>query len=1521
MNIRFFYAIYWILLIILSVNIICIHRVHAANTDLPLAEKLGLTPQEQTWLKAHPVIRFKGGLFPPFDFLDEENRSIGISIDVLKLIEKELEVDFRFESGGWKEILEQISSKQIDGITGIYKSPNRSEYMDFTDPYADNYYAIVMRKDSPPASSYQALKGMRVGTINKSLGQEYVKANYPQIKLVTHYTNYEEVLAALISGDIEAVLGPLTILSWFMDKLFVSNISVTGLIAEPKPKVRIGIRKDWPELVSILNKTIGVIPEDRLRSIFKKWVQVDLQPSLEKVPLSEEERRWLEKHPEVTLGFHPEIEPLLVVAEDGTVSGILDDIVEELKTVTDMNIRIDIDAWPSTIEKAKQGKIDGLLASVPALARSIGLSHSKIFVRGTPAVFARTDAPFEINSEQDLIGKRVVVLKGIYIVEQALAPYKEKIEILEADTAHEMLTLVLSGKADVAFGLSYHNYLIGKQMLVGIEPVYFSKQYSADAVASIRSEWPEFISIMNKGLDTIGQARLNTIANRWTNVEDKKTTQLVLTKEEKAWQKEHPEITIGFQDDWPPYSFLDTNNGPVGISIDFFDRVAQMAGIKYKVYPDGNWSGIYKAGQVKEVDIVASMAIRKYREEWFSLPRPFLTLSNCIITRKDYREIQHRDDLKGKKLSLVKDYWTTDDIMKTYPSAQVDYVNKGIEALREVSVGKADATVLTMGSALDMISRKGFYNLELSALYEKGAERITFGVRNDWPELASIIDKAIASITEVEKIKIMNRWILPVEKGEKIALTKEERTLLDARPVLRVGLAANSLPLSAFDEGGKPIGIVADYFQVLSDNTGLDFEFVSMTSPELLAAAGKRKIDLFAGFDTPERREYALFSDPLFPTEYIIIMRQDAPFIRGMNSLHGKKVSVIRNVAIHRYLAKNEPEMELVLSESVVEGLKAVSDGHVDAYIGDVVTSSYMINQENIVNLKIAAPADVPDDLIRIAVRNDLAEMWSIVNKVVTAIPSVQHDAILNKWISVTYQHEFDNSLIWKISGGAVFVFFLFFFWNRRLQREITARKQTQEALRLAKEVAETANRAKSEFLANMSHEIRTPLNAVIGFAQILQGKETDSKKNNYIKSIYSAGTALLSQINDILDLSKIEADKMDLKYSAVSVGSLFEEMKIMFEHRIVEKGLLFTTDIDKKTPRVLVLDETKLRQILVNLLGNAVKFTQDGHIRLSLQPDHANTGSSRVDLVFEVADTGIGIPRTEQDKIFDAFAQVKDRATADHDGTGLGLAISRRLVEMMGGEILVESQPGKGSIFRICLYGVEVAAADADEISYACLLNAESVYFSPATILIVDDIDYNLELCANFLEEWAFTNITATNGQEAIEKALEKQPDCILLDMRMPVMDGYEAAKKLKSDPNLAHIPVIAVTASALKQDEDRIGKLCDGYLRKPLIKDDLIRELMKHLPHERIETDKVTEPVMPEPQTIPVIREEPFYLPGPMYEELKSQVLIGHVKGIEKTIKKIALEDKGTAARLRPLVENYEFEKLLSLLKGKEE
>ncbi|HEX7988037.1 MAG TPA: ATP-binding protein [Duganella sp.] len=387
--------------------------------------------------------------------------------------------------------------------------------------------------------------------------------------------------------------------------------------------------------------------------------------------------------------------------------------------------------------------------------------------------------------------------------------------------------------------------------------------------------------------------------------------------------------------------------------------------------------------------------------------------------------------------------------------------------------------------------------------------------------------------------------------------------------------------------------------------------------------------------------------------------------------------------------------------------------------------------------------------------------------------------------------------------------------------------RQANSDLRLAMERAEVANRAKSAFLAAMSHELRTPLNAILGYAQILKrDKQLSPSQQVGVGTIHLGGQHLLALINDVLDLSRVEAGKMEFNVKPVRLGELLTVVADIMRVRAEQKHLHFELELVGGLPLAIGADETRLRQVLLNLLGNAIKFTDRGAVRLRVSPLPAAAGDAPdlARLRFEVLDEGVGIDPVHLDTIFEPFEQVGEAARRA-GGTGLGLAISRQLVRQMGGDVKVDSAPGRGSRFW---FDVPVPVVDAP----GAAIDGGDVpagYLGPRkTLLVVDDVATNRALLRDLLGTLGFRIVEADNGVSALRQAKIEPPDLVLMDMVMPDMDGIETTRRLRAEPGGAHTPVLIISASSTPEEGVRaITAGADAFLAKPIDQQALLAEI----------------------------------------------------------------------------------------------
>jgi signal transduction histidine kinase len=398
---------------------------------------------------------------------------------------------------------------------------------------------------------------------------------------------------------------------------------------------------------------------------------------------------------------------------------------------------------------------------------------------------------------------------------------------------------------------------------------------------------------------------------------------------------------------------------------------------------------------------------------------------------------------------------------------------------------------------------------------------------------------------------------------------------------------------------------------------------------------------------------------------------------------------------------------------------------------------------------------------------------------------------------------------------------------NIELNKEIDKHKRTEAKLVKSKEAAEAAANAKAAFLANMSHELRTPMNSVIGFTSLLLDDNITTEQREYIEGIRNGGEALLALVNDILEFSKADKDKIELERQPISLRHCIEEALDMVATEANQKGLNLAYTVSYGTPDSIMGDHGRLRQILVNLLGNAVKFTDQGGISVSVSAKRKGNKSL---INFSVSDTGIGISKNNLNKIFDPFAQVEHVISRKRDGVGLGLVISRKLVELMGGKIWAESKSGQGSIFHFNILTDTQPKVDlSDKQSQMDSVESHAV-LKPLSILVAEDNPSNKKILVDMLKRMGYRPDAVSDGKEVLD-ALEQRPfDLILMDIKMPVMDGITATREIRSRWPEKGPTIIAVTAYALEGDREMCLKAgMDDYLAKPVLKKDLVNILNK--------------------------------------------------------------------------------------------
>lgn len=680
-----------------------------------------------------------------------------------------------------------------------------------------------------------------------------------------------------------------------------------------------------------------------------------------------------------------------------------------------------------------------------------------------------------------------------------------------------------------------------------------------------------------------------------------------------------------------------------------------------------------------------------------------------------------------------------------------------------------------------------------------------------------------------------------------IVLTPEEEAFIKAHPEIRLGVDPKFVPFEFIDTDGEYKGITADYIDLLSKATGLKMTVVKGLSwTEAYDKALRRDIDVLPAVGiTPEREASFLFSEPYYHFKRVIVIRNSNTDIKSIEDLFGKTVAVQKYSSHHSYLLLY-PKINVSLYDSVEVALTSVANGTETAFLGNLATTNYLINSTGLTNLKFIAFESEKRQSLFIAVRKDWPELLSIINKGLMTISQEQRIAINDKWINVESGYDY-GPLIRKLLWAGFLILAILsvsFYWIVRLKKEIIIRKKIQEDLEIAKKEAEAANNIKSSFLARMSHEIRTPLNAITGLSYLLKKSELSLTRRMYIEKIIHASNNMLSIINDILDYSKIEAGKMELESVSFNLDDLLKSVVDIVSYKVEERGIGFELIKDPRVPTWFYGDPKRLEQILINLINNAVKFTEAGKVSFEIKLTAKSREECHLD--FSITDTGIGMSEEQISNLFQPFTQADPTINRRFGGTGLGLSIVSNLVEMMDGIIKIYSTEGSGTTFVIeIVFKVDTVKED--------ILNKElsAYYFSNIKTLILEKTGANMNIIDSYLRslgmhcEMTTSEESATIMLETNNKEFSRSFDLFIVDYDTPEEKGFRYVEKLRQNNRIINMPRVIMLLPIMRED---LFDTLDNYgidlgMGKPVIPSILFNGILDIFKEKAFAANKVVD------------------------------------------------------------------------------
>lgn len=523
-------------------------------------------------------------------------------------------------------------------------------------------------------------------------------------------------------------------------------------------------------------------------------------------------------------------------------------------------------------------------------------------------------------------------------------------------------------------------------------------------------------------------------------------------------------------------------------------------------------------------------------------------------------------------------------------------------------------------------------------------------------------------------------FVLFAQPDNDLGLTSTEKSWLKKHTVIRLASDISWPPFEWVNSDMQYQGIAADYVKLIEKKLGIRFEVGKTTPwPEVVKAVKQRQLDVFSCVaKNPQREKYVSFTRPYLSFPMVIVTTNDVNYIDGVNGMQSMQVGVVKGYATHDYLAANHPEIKLHLVKNTNEGLEAVSQGKLDAFVDNIATATNIIQTKGLTNLKVSGEMPIRYELA-MAVRNDWPEFVNILQRALDSISAEERKQIHNKWIGVRYEHGFDYTLFWKSLVVFLLIAGSLYLYNRKLSHEVTKRRLAEEHAMKALAEADKANQAKSEFLSVMSHELRTPLTSIKGgLSLLLSGKivEMPEEAQPMLDIANQNCDRLTLLINDILDTEKLLAGKLTFNNDTVRISELIHNATMANQGYADQYDVSFTIENNDCENCTVIADENRLMQVISNLLSNAVKYSpKDGNVRITI-----DCVADKVRVA--VIDQGKGIPAEFRSRIFKRFSQADSSDTREKGGTGLGLVIAKEIIERQGGNIGFSSSPGNGASF-----------------------------------------------------------------------------------------------------------------------------------------------------------------------------------------------------------------------------------------------
>ena len=908
---------------------------------------------------------------------------------------------------------------------------------------------------------------------------------------------------------------------------------------------------------------------------------------------------------------------------------------------------------------------------------------------------------------------------------------------------------------------------------------------------------------------------------------------LDFTPEEKEWLDKHPVIRVGIDTSFAPFEWLDNDGNYRGMTADYLNIIESKLGIEFEVVKKINGDDLIDSQNLQKLDIIANAHMTQKNHRNFDFTEPYFKSPVVIISDTSKGYFGSINNLSGKNVAIEKGSMLEEKISRDYPDINLIPVLNEVEALRSVNEGVADACIGDGVASNYYIQQQGLLNLRFSGVTEYNTNH-RIAVAHKYHELLSILQKVLNGINQSEKDTILHRWMgLTINQGFKVVTVVKYVLfalvlfILFAFYLIKLRQSEHARALSELQL--KTIINNINVYVYLKDIRGeyiyanqMTCDLWNTTLEKVIGSNDRQFFDEQSAKSIQKVDRLVLTKGQTISQEDVRKVKQsgaETVFITTKIPLHNHKGEIYALLGVSTDITERKlAESKIIQSEQLLRSsIEALGEAFAIfdpedrlVFFNEKYTQMYKPSTD------LIKQGRTFEEILRYGCNNGLY---------------VDANGCEDEWIKqlLAIHNQPQSDVMQELNNGR---------WINLRESKTPSGYTVGYRLDItdlynAKQKADIANQSKSRFLATMSHEIRTPMNGVLGMAQLLEDTPLNDEQKEYVDLINISGQNLLHIINNILDFSKLDSSMTILEEIDFNLQHLCNECIGMTDSLAQQKNLELILEYSTDCPVLFTGDSVKIKQVLVNLIGNAIKFTHRGFVKIIIKKPQQKSDATLIQL--PGSDSGIGIEEQSVGNLFDEFTQADQATTRKYEGTGLGLAITRKLVSLMGGEISVSSIKGEGTQFKVLLSLVEIDVLEQSED-----LNIKKSKDEPTfealnlNILIVEDVIPNQIIAKKFVESFNCKVKLASNGQQAVDYWKNERFDFIFMDCRMPVMDGYDATRKIREieagQNNIEPVPIIALTANASEEDRQSCQQAgMNDVVTKPFKKEMLYQSLKK--------------------------------------------------------------------------------------------